>query len=90
QIFGRMTTLGRIAGVTPAHAQTASEYGATLGARFPDQQPEIEAITELYVRERWSPDAPEPSTLTERWQRVRDGLVRRIGESLPARLRRRK
>ncbi len=89
QVFGRMATLGRIAGVPPAPAQTASEYGATLAARFPDQQPEIEAITELYVRERWAPDAPEPTTLTERWQQVRDGLVRRIGASLPARVRRR-
>lgn len=83
--FARMTVLGRLAGVRPRPAQTAAEYGAALAAQIPDQRDEIAAITELYVRERWAPDAPDPATLGERWRAVRDRLLRQIARRVPRR-----
>ena len=79
QTFARMALLGRFAGVRPTPSQTAAEYGALLAARNPDQGPEIESITDLYVRERWSPNAPESTaTLGQRWQTVRARLLHQI------------
>lgn len=84
QTFARMALLGRFAGVRAEPAQTAAEYGATLAARVPDQHAEITSITELYVRERWSPEAPEPTaTLGTRWLAVRDRLLRQITQRRP-------
>jgi hypothetical protein len=83
--FARMAVLGRLAGVRPRPAQTAAEYGAALSAQIPEQRDAIEAITELYVRERWAPDAPDPATLGDRWRAVRDRLVRRIARRAPRR-----
>jgi transglutaminase-like putative cysteine protease len=77
--FARMTVLGRMAGVPPRPAQTASEYGAALAAQVPDQRGEIEAVTELYVRERWDAEPPDAAdTLAARWQQLRARLVRQI------------
>lgn len=77
--FARMTVLGRLAGVPPRPAQTASEYGAALAAQVPDQRSEIEAVTELYVRERWDAAPPDVGdALTSRWQRLRTRLVQQI------------
>src|SRR6185437_1323647 len=87
QTFARMTVLGRLAGVTPRPAQTAAEYGASLAAQMPDQRAEIETITELYVRERWAPDAPDPTSLGDRWRNVRDRLLRQIARRRPRRFR---
>jgi transglutaminase-like putative cysteine protease len=79
QTFARMALLGRLAGVPPKPAQTAAEYGATLAREIPDQRTEIETITELYVRERWSPQAPDVNeSLGMRWRTLRDRLLRRI------------
>jgi hypothetical protein len=77
--FARMTVLGRLAGVPPRPAQTASEYGAALSAQIPDQRGEIEAVTDLYVRERWDVEPPEATdAITSRWQRLRARLVQQI------------
>ncbi len=83
--FARMAVLGRMAGVTPRPAQTAAEYGASLAAQMPEQRAEIETITELYVRERWAPEAPDPAALGDRWRAVRDRLFQRIVRRVPRR-----
>lgn len=84
--FARMTLLGRLAGVKADPSQTASEYGKLLGEQIPEQRSTIDEITKSYVRERWAPVVvAQPLPNNERWQRLRNDLLRR----LPQRLRQR-
>ncbi len=88
QTFRRMALLGNLVGIQPRPAQTASEYGELLSSRIPRHREAIEEITELYVRERWSPDAPSHASLTTRWNALRTDMLRHVPAALLARLRR--
>lgn len=88
--FVRMALLGGMAGIRPKPAQTAGEYGAALADQLPEQRGAIEEITELYVRERWSPEPPDHTALGAGWNALRTDLVRRVPHGLLQRFRRRR
>lgn len=79
QTFARMALLGNFAGIRANPSLTATEYGEELAQRIPEQRQAISEITELYVRERWAPDAQVvPQQLSERWRAVRDSLFKSV------------
>jgi hypothetical protein len=60
--------------------QTAYEYSRDLGDHIPDRRAEVEALTEAFVRARYSPrDIAEEDARRARspWERIRDALQTR-------------
>ena len=60
--------------------QTPNEYRATLDDRFPELEPDLEGLTEAFVRARYSRhpvEEQEAEQAKSLWQRIRSALRRR-------------
>jgi transglutaminase-like putative cysteine protease len=57
QLFGRMSVLANMAGISPRRSQTPYEYTHTLSETVPDSAVTIERLGDIYVRERWADPA---------------------------------
>lgn len=74
-IFGRITRLGRLAGVSAAAQSTPYEYGKRLAAAIPDEHRAIHRLVDAYVGERYARAKPDPQDLLGDWRAVRPALL---------------
>lgn|GEM_PF-3563736 len=77
-----LTLLKRAAayGVERTPQQTPEEYAAKLAPHVPDQQADLNALTEAFIQARYSahePGDPDVPAVRSAWQKLRDALRRR-------------
>ncbi|GIV98371.1 MAG: transglutaminase [Herpetosiphonaceae bacterium] len=79
--YARLSQLARWAGIPQRPTATPSEYAAELSMYFPEQQEPIQRIADAYIRERYSPSAPQIDVRRDmraiQWPLLR-GILRRV------------
>ncbi len=75
EVYRQLLALARERGVPRARSQTPYEYRGALSRTFPDNQGEVEAITEAYVVARYGPTSP-PQTVVSWANRAWQAILR--------------
>src|SRR5207253_3574383 len=84
EYYGRMLRWARLLGLGPAVHQTPYEFGEAVAREVPGTSLFTRSITRAYVRERFSPSAPDMSDRAA-VHRAWDSLRGRFWRALPAR-----
>lgn len=84
EVYRELLRIGAGLGMPRRPSETPYEYQPRISARLPEDSQDIEALTEAYVRVRYTPEAPsfaEVDAAREALGRIRNAAVSRVGRA---------